>query len=251
MDRIPLVNNNKEILLLNKLCNYKTFNETKFISFIEGEIHLTKFKDAIKSKKNSKNIFNLIRGDSIQRYLFIKSDKDSFIDSSIVKKISSSPKLKNINNIRLVYQHIANIQMNRRLIFQLLNTKSYVANSCGYVINNSNYNIKYFLSLLNSKLLNWRYKITSSNNNILINELYNLPVPILDLSKKSDKEKHDNLVNLVDNIIAFNKKLHEERNPNTLTILKRQVEAIDREIDKIVYELYNLSEEEIALINDN
>ena len=251
LDRIPLVNNNKEILLLNKLCNYKTFNETKFISFIEGEIHLTKFKDAIKSKKNSKNIFNLIRGDSIQRYLFIKSDKDSFIDSSIVKKISSSPKLKNINNIRLVYQHIANIQMNRRLIFQLLNTKSYVANSCGYVINNSNYNIKYFLSLLNSKLLNWRYKITSSNNNILINELYNLPVPILDLSKKSDKEKHDNLVNLVDNIIAFNKKLHEERNPNTLTILKRQVEAIDREIDKIVYELYNLSEEEIALINDN
>lgn len=248
LEKVPLINDKKEIVLLNKLCNYKTFNETKLVSFIEGEIHLTKFKEAIKRNKTSKNTFDLVRGDSVRRYLFIKSDKDSFIDGSIVKKISSSPKLNDINSIRLIYQHITNIQMNRRLIFQLLDTKKYIANSCGYVINKSDYNIKYFLALLNSKLLNWRYKITSSNNNILTNELYNLPVPILYLSKKSDKEIHDKLVNLVENIINLNKKLANENNPNTMTILKRQIAAIDDEIDKIVYKLYGLTKEEIRIV---
>jgi hypothetical protein len=32
------------------------------------------------------------------------------------------------------------------------------------------------------------------------------------------------------------------------TVIERQIEATDREIDRLVYELYGLSEEEIALV---
>ena len=63
------------------------------------------------------------------------------------------------------------------------------------------------------------------------------------MSKKSDKEVHDKLVNLVDNMIEINKKLNSEKNPDVVTMLRRKVEAIDGEIDKIVYGLYGLSEE--------
>ena len=249
LGKIPLINENKDNILLEKLCKFKTFSETKFISFIEGEIHLTKFKEAIKSEQTSKDIVRLIRGDAVQRYLFAKSDKDNFIDGSMVKQISNSPKLNDINKIRLVYQQVKNIQKDRRLNFQLLNDKSYVANTCGYAVNSSEYDIRYFLALLNSKLLNYRYKLTSSNNHILTNELYDLPVPTLDLKTKKDKEIHDNLVKLVENIIKIQQNLAKENNPTTKTLLQRQANALDSEIDTLVYAIYGLNADEIALIN--
>ena len=68
------------------------------------------------------------------------------------------------------------------------------------------------------------------------------------MSKKSDKEIHDKLVNLVDNMIEINKKLNNEKNPDVVTMLSRKVEAIDDSIDRIVYKLYDLTEEEIEII---
>ncbi|WP_432633818.1 hypothetical protein [Brachyspira sp.] len=55
------------------------------------------------------------------------------------------------------------------------------------------------------------------------------------MSKKSDKEIHDKLVNLVDSIIEINKKLNNEKNPDVITILRRQVEALDGEVDRLVW----------------
>ena len=78
-----------------------------------------------------------------------------------------------------------------------------------------------------------------------------IPMPLVDLSKKSDKEIHDKLVNLVDSIIEINKKLNNEKNPDSATMLRRQVEALDDEIDRIVYKLYDLSKEEIKVVENN
>ena len=75
-----------------------------------------------------------------------------------------------------------------------------------------------------------------------------IPMPSVDLTKKSDKEVHDKLVKLVDNIIAINKKLVGENNPNTKEILERQVRALDGEIDRLVYGLYGLSDNEIRIV---
>ena len=55
------------------------------------------------------------------------------------------------------------------------------------------------------------------------------------MSKESDKEIHDKLVNLVDSIIEINKKLNNEKNPDSATMLRRQVQSIDDNIDKIVW----------------
>ena len=71
------------------------------------------------------------------------------------------------------------------------------------------------------------------------------------MSKKSDKEVHDKLVNLVDNMIEINKKLNNEKNPDVVTMLRRKVEAIDDSIDEIVYGLYDLTEEDIKVVENN
>ena len=42
--------------------------------------------------------------------------------------------------------------------------------------------------------------------------------------------------------------LPQARTPHEQTALERQIEATDRQIDALVYELYELTEEEIAIV---
>ena len=70
------------------------------------------------------------------------------------------------------------------------------------------------------------------------------PFPI----PEPDKDTESKLVNLVDNIIDLNKKLSSEKNPNTIEMLNSRIEIIDKKINSIVYELYNLNSQEIAII---
>ncbi len=46
--------------------------------------------------------------------------------------------------------------------------------------------------------------------------------------------------------------LHEQlaaaKTPTAKTVLQRQIEATDRQIDRLVYELYGLTEEEIGIV---
>ena len=126
-------------------------------------------------------------------------------------------------------------------------------NTVNQLENISNLDTKFILAILNSKLISWyAYRFIYSKA-IMTMQFDNpttsrIPMPSVDLTKKSDKEVHDKLVKLVDNIIAINKKLVGENNPNTKEILERQVRALDGEIDRLVYGLYGLSDNEIQII---
>ena len=128
-------------------------------------------------------------------------------------------------------------------------------NTVNQLENISNLDTKFILAILNSKLISWyAYRFIYSKA-IMTMQFDNpttsrIPMPSVDLTKKSDKEVHDKLVKLVDNIIAINKKLVGENNPNTKEILERQVRALDGEIDRLVYGLYGLSDNEIRIIEN-
>ena len=49
-------------------------------------------------------------------------------------------------------------------------------------------------------------------------------------------------------MIEINNKLNNEKNPDVVTMLRRKVEAIDDSIDRLVYGLYQLTEDEIGII---
>ncbi len=61
--------------------------------------------------------------------------------------------------------------------------------------------MNYLLGLLNSKLFQWRFKLTGTNNNVGTNELEALPIKEIDFYKKSDKEFHNEIVKLEISII--------------------------------------------------
>ena len=46
----------------------------------------------------------------------------------------------------------------------------------------------------------------------------------------------------------LNKKLHSANIASEKTMIQRQIDATDRQIDKLVYELYGLTDEEIKIV---
>jgi hypothetical protein len=56
------------------------------------------------------------------------------------------------------------------------------------------------------------------------------------------------MVALVDQMLNLNKKLNNAKLPQEKNLLQRQIETTDKQIDQLVYELYDLTEEEIKIV---
>lgn len=85
---------------------------------------------------------------------------------------------------------------------------------------------------------------------INMNTLETFPIPNIDQSKLSDKARHDKMVSLVYQMLALHKQLADARTDHEKTSLQRQIDATDKQIDKLVYELYGLTEEEIGIVDN-
>ena len=63
-----------------------------------------------------------------------------------------------------------------------------------------------------------------------------------------DKDRHDRMVSRVERMLELHKQLATAKTAHTKTNLQRQIEATDAQIDKLVYELYGLSADEIKIV---
>jgi len=111
----------------------------------------------------------------------------------------------------------------------------------------------YLLGLLNSQLSSLFLLAISTpfrGGYIALNRQYieQLPIRPIDFSAPSDKARHDRMVKLVKRMLDLNKQLVEAKDPQTKTVLQRQIETTDRQIDHLVYELYGLTEDEIKIV---
>ena len=59
------------------------------------------------------------------------------------------------------------------------------------------------------------------------------------------------MVKLVEQMLELHKRLPAAASEHDRALYQRQIDATDREIDKLVYELYGLTEEEIGVIERN
>lgn len=87
----------------------------------------------------------------------------------------------------------------------------------------------YLLGLLNSRLFTYYDKLTNTNANITAKVLNNLPVRIV--------PDQFEIIDLVKQILEI-----KQDNPSADTT------DLESEIDKLVYELYGLAEEEIKIV---
>jgi hypothetical protein len=56
------------------------------------------------------------------------------------------------------------------------------------------------------------------------------------------------MIQLVEQMLSLNKQLAAAKTDHEKTLIQRQIDATDKQIDKLVYELYDLTPEEIAIV---
>jgi hypothetical protein len=83
---------------------------------------------------------------------------------------------------------------------------------------------------------------------VTIFSLSQLPIRPMNMSLNSDKSAHDRMVSIVDSMLAMHKQLASAKSEAQRGAIQRQIEATDAEIDRLVYDLYGLTEEEIAIV---
>jgi hypothetical protein len=75
------------------------------------------------------------------------------------------------------------------------------------------------------------------------------PIRVINFTNSDDVARHDRLVELVQSMLNLHK-LASVGTDHDKTLLARRIEATDRQIDRLVYELYDLTEEEIGIVEE-
>ena len=107
----------------------------------------------------------------------------------------------------------------------------------------------YVLGLLNSKLLDWYLRRTSSTFrggwfSYELRFISRLPIQ----HNPADALCHHRVANLADKMLELHRRLDAADSTAEKNIIDRQIKATDAAIDRLVYDLYGLTEEEIAIV---
>lgn len=113
---------------------------------------------------------------------------------------------------------------------------------------------KYFLGLLNSSLLDFHLKNISTSLRggyfrYFTHFVRRLPIRRIDFNRREDRQRHDAIVRLVDQLMQLLQQVEVSHSELQNKTLQTQIEIKRIEIDRIVYTLYDLSSDAIALLS--
>lgn len=209
--------------VLEKINNHPKVKSFTDINNLRGELDLTMDKSFITKQKTK---YPLLRGINIAEFNFELGNL--YVDENFILKLNG--KKEHVSKNRLVCQQVSNIHGNKRLKFTSIPANMVLGNSCNYLckkeslFEDKNISLDYLLGVLNSLLLDWRFKITNSNNHISNYEIAELPIVI---PNKNQKTKIENLV----------KKINISKNNNDVAKLNIEI-----------FKLYQLTKDEIKFI---
>ncbi|MBU0508613.1 N-6 DNA methylase [bacterium] len=115
------------------------------------------------------------------------------------------------------------------------------------------YDPSYIMAVLNSRLFVYLYRsLTAESGRVLAQVkptlLKRLPIRTINFSDKADKTRHDKMVRLVERMLKLHKDAQAEWVGTKQEAIEREIRATDEAIDRLVYELYGLTEEEIRIV---
>jgi hypothetical protein len=113
--------------------------------------------------------------------------------------------------------------------------------------------LNYLLGLLNSSVLRWYFPSVSapfrggwlSANRQFLSQL---PIRPINFTDPADVARHDRMVALVEAMLDLHRKLATAVTDQEKAVHQRQIVATDRQIDRLVYELYGLTEADIGMV---
>lgn len=240
-----------------KLCNANLLEKIKKQSVILGDI--SEIKDGIIQSKIAEELFLKIKIDKDSKKLLFGKDivryKISFNNNWVnykpaemmkieMKKVKGSPGLRMRNKEIFVRNKILTRQTADEIIAAYDTNNYYYSNTLhGTTLINKNYNPHYVLAILNSKLLTWYYRNTTAEEGkvfaqIKIEILRKLPIKELSFADQKS------FIAQVDKILTITKDDDYQQSPTK----RAKVKEYERKIDEMAYKLYDLTPDEIAII---
>jgi len=155
--------------------------------------------------------------------------------------------------------YYAEFEKPKIIVPSIINKAAYTFDDKGFFSNDKTSIIVtddlYLLGILNSRLSDFVMHLISSTKRGGYFEykpmyLAQLPIRTIDFSDSTDKARHDKMVSLVERMLDLHKQLAAANTPHEKKVIQTQIDATDRQIDNLVYALYDLTEEEIKIVEE-
>jgi type I restriction-modification system DNA methylase subunit len=204
------------------------------------------------TKKKNKTFKKILSGEDISRYLIDWGRKEwisygEWLGAPREQRFFTEPRLlvRQIvsgSPLRIYAGYTKEELYNAQIAFNLLLRKDV---ECS---------LKYILGILNSNLINYYHKHKYLDQSkevfqkILIQNAKRLPIRTIVFNNPVEKKMHDDLVSLVEKMLELNKQLQKAHFDSEKEPIERQIAAMDKKIDELVYKIYGLTEEEIKIV---
>ena len=145
---------------------------------------------------------------------------------------------------KIIYASVA-----QRGTFVLDEEGTFIDKTCYFIPSKD----KYLLGLLNSKMMFYYFSSIAVQRRggyfeYLTQYIAQLPIRSINFSDLTDKARHDKMVLLVNQMLDLHKRKSLAKDAADQERLQRMIESTDQQIDALVYELYGLTPEEIAIV---
>lgn len=229
----------EDIKVLNKIFKEKT-SLSEILDLPRG-IELGSNSEKI-SERPLKGYEKLLVGKNIKKFkiefnnYFIRfeNDKSIFKELSIYK----APKI--------LIQRIRNLSLKTRIVATIDYSGYLCTNTLRIgLLKNKSYSIEFILGILNSSLVNYIFLKLFLNKDIYAYQLERIPIPT-----KSEKTIISEIEKNASAILKLHSDISEEKLPAKVEQIKQHIEHSEETINQLVYELYELTPEEIAIIEN-
>ena len=153
---------------------------------------------------------------------------------------------------KILVQAIRNLSLRRRVVATLDRQRLYADHTLNVLYpTDERVDIRAVLAVLNSTLVNWHFRKKHIDINIKGVYLTAVPLPGTLAAIASGDPVSSDLAVLADRLLRLRFDLTEVRSSEEAARLQREADATDRRIDRLVYDLYGLTDDEIALVEES
>jgi len=188
---IPLLSSQTAVNLAVKLASASHLQPSgEVLQTFQGEINETTMRDLL--SLNPQTGPKVLRGGNVQRYQFLENARqgtDKYLDVERYRAEVGGKRVAHTQLPRIGYQRNAALDNWRRLIFGPLPQPSYCFDSVSYYLAGDKKQSHAYLAFLNSKLLEWCFRLTSTNNHVSTSEIASLPFRHIEFTTSADERE--------------------------------------------------------------
>jgi hypothetical protein len=240
--------------ILTNSCSLEKLAEIHFgLQTRDRRLHPTDVIETLDLTKVVDPYHACLSGKDIQRYCIDFSNQYVFFDDSI-RAGGCWDSTMHLANKKIIVRQIGKYPI------ASLDDKPYCCLNTVFMVKGKQEqpDLLYILGIINSQLIK-KYWINHFYDQKFLfpkikgSHLKQLPIRQIDFDNPSEKAMHDKLVSLVEKMLELNKKLAPLRDTNCeeKDELLKEIEKTDKEIDELVYQLYELTPEEIVIVEEN